>query len=40
MDDDFLCGMTRAELEKLLGVPVVASPSDGYELALMLSKGE
>ena len=40
VDDDFLCGMTRAELEKLLGVPVVASPSDGYELALMLSERE
>ncbi len=39
-DDDFLCGMTRGELEKLLGLPVIASPSDGYELAAMLSERE
>ena len=35
-DDDFLCGMTRRELEQKLAVTVIPSPSDGYELATML----
>lgn len=35
-DDDFLCGMTRRELEQKLAVRVIPSPSDGYELATML----
>lgn len=35
-DDDFLCGMKRCELEEKLSVPVIPSPSDGYEFATML----
>ena len=30
-DDDFLCGMTRAELAEKLGVKVTPAPQDGYE---------
>lgn len=35
-DDDFLCGMKRCELEEKLSIPVIPSPSDGYEFATML----
>ena len=32
-EDVFLCGMTVGEMSDILGVPVCASGSDGYELA-------
>ena len=31
-EDDFLCGMTRRELSEKLGVPVIKTGYDGYEL--------
>lgn len=36
-DDDFLCGMTRAELAEKLGVKVTPAPQDGYEFLELLS---
>ncbi len=35
-EEDFLSGMTRAELESKLNVPVIPVGEDGYELALSL----
>jgi len=35
-DEDFLCGMTRAELEAELRVPITPVGEDGYELALAI----
>ena len=36
-DDDFLCGMTRAELAEKLGVKITPAPQDGYEFLELLS---
>lgn len=36
-DDDFLCGMTRAELAEKLGVKVTPAPQDGYEFLELIS---
>ena len=36
-EDDFLCGMTREELSKKLGVPVIRQECDGYTFASILT---
>ena len=39
-EDDFLCGMTRAELSDKLGTPVIRQDCDGYTFAFTLTGTE